>query len=270
MRLSDVLSKAPDHTTFQVESFLGARRIGWGQYRKIRVGKVALNYFCLQCEDNRTFLSGDELSCLIAGEKVISVDACLKCPICDTSIETWFLVECEDNFFSQAPHVHLERFTEQKRNSVTRVRAGGYEFGDLLERAQTAYDYRLGAGSMVYLRKVFETITIQVAEAMEIPTTKGNGKRKPFRELLTEVDRQHHIIPAEFSTNSYQLFSELSDVIHGEADESEALTKYLPCHRLVVGIIDNVKNSREMRRAVDSLGWNRDTSGATILREVTA
>ena len=69
MRLSDVLSKAPDTAEAQVEGFLGTRRIGWGQHKKIRVGKVVLNFFCRKCSDIRTFMSGDELSCLVAGER---------------------------------------------------------------------------------------------------------------------------------------------------------------------------------------------------------
>lgn len=263
MRLSDVLSKAPDNTTFQVESFLGSRTIGWGKNKKIAVGRVALNYFCLKCEDNRTFMSGDELSCLITSEKVISVDASLRCPICMSSVETWFLVGSTEGFFTPAPYVFLERYTEQRRNSATRVRGYDSGFEDLLERAQLAYDHRLGAGSMVYLRQIFEAITMKVANAVDIPITTARGKRRQFKDLLEEVDRQHRIIPVEFSNNRYQLFSELSEVIHGDSNESDALRKYQPCRRLVLGIIDSVRNSGEIMMAIDSLGWGADGSTAT-------
>lgn len=255
MRLSDVLSRAPDSEKTQVEGFLGTRRIAWGSHKKVRVGKVALNFFCKSCEDVRTFMSGEELSCLITGEHSISIDASLKCPICSSPVEAWFLVACEGDIYAQAPVVHLERYTENRRDSANRVGAGVGEFENLLERAQVAYEGHLGAGSMVYLRKIFEAITMQVADIAGIPTKTPKSRRKPFRELLEEVDGQHHIIPARFASNGYKLFSELSDVIHGDSSEHEALRKYMPCRQLVIGVVDNVRTDREMARAIDALGW---------------
>jgi len=74
--------------------------------------------------------------------------------------------------------------------------------------------------------------------------------------LLQEVDRQCSIIPREFSENGYRLFGELSDVVHGEYNEDLALLKYESLHRLIVGVLDNVKNNNELMAAVGSLGWN--------------
>lgn len=256
MRLSDVLSKAPHSAAAQVEGFLGTRRISWGNHRKIRVGKVALNFFCRTCDDVRTFMSGDELSCLITGEHSISIDASLRCPMCVSPIEAWFLVACEDDLYTQAPVVHLERYTENRRDSADRVGAGTGQFGNLLESAQVAYEDKLGAGSMIYLRKIFESITMQVADIAGIPIMTSKNRRKSFRELLEEVDRQHHIIPARFAGNGYKLFSELSEVIHGESSEYEALRKYMPCQQLILGVVDNVRSDREMAGAIDALGWD--------------
>ncbi len=258
MRLSDVLSKAPDTAEAQVEGFLGTRKMGWGQHKKIRVGKVALNFFCRKCSDIRTFMSGDELSCLVAGECTISIDVTLRCPICESPLETWFLVACDGDFYAQAPVVHLERYTENRRDSASRVGAGSGQFEDLLERAQIAYEDHLGAGSMIYLRKIFEAITTQVANIANIPVTTPRGRRKPFRDLLEEVDRRHHIIPTRFASNGYRLFSELSEVIHGSSSEEEALRKYLPCRQLTIGVVDNVRNDHNMALAIDALGWDVD------------
>lgn len=268
MRLSDVLSKAPDTTGAQVEGFLGTRRIGWGQHKKIRVGKVALNFFCRKCSDIRTFMSGDELSCLIAGERTVSIDVTLRCPICGSPVEIWFLVACDGDFYTHAPVVHLERYTENRRDSAGRVGVGSGQFEDLLERAQIAYENRLGAGSMIYLRKIYEAITAEVATVAGISTTRPSGARKPFRELLEEVDGQHHIIPPRFSNNGYRLFSELSEVIHGGSSEEVALLKYLPCRQLVFSVINNVQGDQAMARAIDALGWNIDDVAAIVGEEV--
>jgi len=255
MRLSEVLSKAPDTSAAQVEGFLGSTRVGWGQHRNIRVGKIIRNYFCLTCGDVRTFFSGDALSCLITGRNSISVDAALRCSACSTTAEAWFLVRCDEDLFSPAPVVHLERYTENRRDTAAGSGLGAEQIDDLLERAQIAFDDHLGAGSMIYLRKIFELVTSQAAQAVGISATLGNGKRKPFRTLLEEVDADRHIIPSEFSSNGYTLFSEFSEVIHGDSNETEALNKYTPCRRLVLGIISNIRNNEELNHAIATLGW---------------
>lgn len=258
MRLSDLLSKAPANDEAQVEGFLGGRKIGWGQHRTIQVGKVALNFRCKPCADVRTFMSGEKLSCLVAGERVVSIDACLKCPACGAVVEAWFLVVSRDSLHEQAPVVRLERYVENRRGVASRLGLGAGGFDDLLERAQLAYEEQLGAGSMVYLRKIFEALTMEVAQVADMPTSRPSGKRKPFRELLEEVDAAHHIIPPAFANDGYKLFSELSKVIHGDSTEEVALEKYLPCRSLIVGVINNVVGNNEMKQAIDALGWDID------------
>ncbi|UGQ56899.1 hypothetical protein LSF60_16480 [Rhodococcus pyridinivorans] len=198
----------------------------------------------------------------------MSVDAALRCSACGAATETWFLVGCDDDLFSQAPVVYLERYTENRRDTAGSSGLGTEQIDDLLERAQIAFDDHLGAGAMIYLRKIFEMTTSQAAEAVGIATVRSNGRRKSFRSLLEEVDADSHIIPSEFSSNGYKLFSELSEVIHGDSNEAEALNKYLPCRKLVLGIVNNIRNNQEMAQAIASLGWNGpsplvSTEGAT-------
>ena len=70
------------------------------------------------------------------------------------------------------------------------------------------------------------------------------------------MDKQKHIIPEEFSKNGYQLFSELSEVAHGDnISEKDALLKYEPFRRLVIGIIEKVKNDTELAEIKNKLGW---------------
>lgn len=256
MRLSDVLSKAPRSEDLQVEGFLGARRVPWGQHRSIQVGRVALNFNCKNCRDARTFLSGDKLSCLVVGERVVSIDTCLKCSVCEAAVETWFLVVARGSLYERAPEVRLERYVENRRGVASRIGIGIESFDDLLERAELAYEQGLGAGAMVYLRKIFEMLTHEVADVAGVDLTGRKGGRKPFRDLLREVDAQRKIIPEAFSNDGYKLFSELSEVVHGDSSESTALTKFPHCRRLVVGVIKKVAEDGEMKRAVEELGWD--------------
>ena len=255
MRLSEVLNRAPDTAEAQVEHFLGLRKLTWGSHKRIEVGRVIRNYFCRKCGDTRTFISGDVLSCLITGERSVSIDVTLRCSVCESPMEAWFLVGCADDLFSQAPLVHLERFTENRRDTAGRSGAQGGQIDELFERAQIAFEDHLGAGAMIYLRQIFELTTDQVARAVGIATKQANGRRKTFKELLEEVDKSSNIIPLEFSANGYKLFSELSEVIHGDSDEADALTKFEPCRELVFGIVANVKNNQSMAQAAAAL-WN--------------
>lgn len=268
MRLSDVLNRAPDTAKTQVENFLGARKVAWGQHKKIDVGKVVHNFYCRICSDFRTFLSSEVLMCLVTGDRQVSIDAALRCPVCSSSVEAWYLVASEGDLYAHTPTVFLERYTENRRDSATSAGADPGQFEDLLERAEIAYEGQLGAGSMIYLRKIFEAVTTEVATVAGIATTGRNGSRKPFRTLLEEVDRTHHIIPRRFSNNGYLLFAELSEVIHGNSSEEMALLKYLPCRQLVLSVVNNVKGDQAMASAIDALGWDVENLDALAGEEV--
>lgn len=95
------------------------------------------------------------------------------------------------------------------------------EYAVFLDKANLAYNEGLGAGAIVYMRKVFEKFTVQSAEAMNIKFQKHpEGNPRNFKNLLIKVDEQCSIIPTEFSANGYKLFQELSNVVHGEYDEN--------------------------------------------------
>ena len=270
MRLSEVLNRAPDSTRTQVENFLGARRIPWGQNKKIDVGRIVHNFYCGTCGDIRTFASGDHLTCLIAGEQLVSLDVTLRCPVCNASVEAWYLVASDGDMYAYTPTVYLDRYTENRRGAARGVGVGAGQFEDLLERAQAAFETQLGAGAMIYLRKIFELITTEVASTAGIATTRSGGGRKPFRDLLREVHGDHPIIPARFSSDGYRLFSELSEAIHGDVSEEVALTKYMPCRQLVISVINNVKGDEAIAGAIDALGWDVQNLAAIAGEEVVS
>jgi hypothetical protein len=63
------------------------------------------------------------------------------------------------------------------------------------------------------------------------------------------------IIPREFSSNRYKLYQDLSNVIHGDFDEQLGLQKFEALNRLVIGVIENIKNNVELMQAIGILGW---------------
>jgi hypothetical protein len=239
------------------------KNLGVGKQKKLDIGKIGLNYYCAACNDIRTFWSGDELFCIGVSPRQVSIDCVLRCR-CAVTVAVWFLVESlEDSIVGLAPNVRVLKRREKLSEQVRLVGGTNSEYTEMLDKAIRAYRDGLGAGSMVYLRKIFEQITTQTANAVGIAVTKGNGKRKPFECLLKEVDGQRHIIPSEFSADGYRLFGELSDVVHGAHDETLALQKFEPLHRLIVGILDNVRNSQELTTTTRLLGWGTLEGGAT-------
>ena len=165
-------------------------------------------------------------------------------------------MESSNEIHNSNPKVRLLNRTEKFISSVQNAKNTYGDFAELLGKAECAYRNELGAGAIIYLRKIYEKITKEAAQAAGIATLNTKNKRKTFKELLEEVDEQKHIIPAEFSNNGYQLFSELSEVAHGDnVCEEDALLKYAPFRRLVIGIIEKVKNDTELAEIKNKLGW---------------
>ncbi|MFZ4893326.1 hypothetical protein ACL9RL_02635 [Plantibacter sp. Mn2098] len=258
MRLSDLLSKAPEVVSAQVEGFLSDRPLGWGKHKRIRVGKVIHNFYCRNCGDVRPFESGEELSCLGLSNEQVSIDATLRCMVCRASVEAWFVVASRGDIYARAPEVRVERYTENLRDRADRVGVTDGPFADLIKRAQLAYESDLGAGAVIYLRKIFEKVTWEVAEILGVETKKPNGSPRAFFKVLEEVNNVRNIIPQRFSSDGYQLFRELSGIIHGDSSEAEALQKFRPCLQLVLGVVDEVNRDNVVAQAIDELGWNLD------------
>jgi len=156
----------------------------------------------------------------------------------------------------QSPEVRVLKRHERLTENAFLSQGQYPQYSEWLEKAERAYRDELGAGAIIYLRKILEDITVQKAAKLGIATKKGNGAPRPFKEILEAVEKTDPIIPKEFSGEGYKLFGELSDVVHGDYDEQVGLKKYDALHRLVIGVLDNVKNSPEIEGAKAALGWS--------------
>lgn len=172
-----------------------------------------LNYYCVECEDLRTFTSQGNLTCIFVNKQLISIDTVLTCG-CGTDAQVWFLVESE-------------KLSDQA--AINTCKYGDYTM--LLNKAEKAYREGLGAGAIVYLRKAFEKITIDTARISGIEyESYPEGNPKNFSKLLRKVDTQCSIIPREFAADGYRLFRELSTVVHGEYELNSK------CNQIVIAI----------------------------------
>ncbi len=50
----------------------------------------------------------------------------------------------------------------------------------------------------------------------------------------------------------------MSGVVHGAYDEEAGLKNFEALHRLVIGILENVINHKELLAAITVLGWNEE------------
>lgn len=260
MRLSDVLSTAPTKEFMQVDGFLQNKKGNIGQKINIDVGKIGVIYFCKICNGLNTFCSSKKLLTIFVNKNLISINTVLCCSRCNNSVPIWFLIESNDDITGQSPHVKIIKKSDKLINLARTDFSKYKDFTKLLDKAQQAYNEELGAGAIIYLRKIFEKLTIESAKAINLEYKKyGNGNPKNFCELLKNVDEKCSIIPKEFSKNRYRLFRELSEIIHGECDDNVGISKFELLQRLIIGILDNINNNKELLAAIKELNW--DTEG---------
>ena len=259
MRLSGVLSKEPSKEYCQVDNFLN-QKLKYGKQRKLEVGRITLPFYCKICEDTLTFASVNEnLICTGINDKNISIDTVLKCPRCNSVVPVWFLIEsCEDTIAMQYPKVRILKRSYKLFDNVT-INSDRYgKYSELLEKSNIAYNEELGSGAIIYLRKIYEQIVTETAQIYGINMCTAKGRRRKFEELLEEVDSEASIVPLEFAKNGYTLFQRLSNVIHGEYDEQIALKQYPAFYRLVIGILENINNNKELLKAINELELDKE------------
>lgn len=268
MRLSDILSKEPLPDFVSIDNFAPKSSAIIGNSYKIDVGKVFLNQKCNNCNQVHQFYSDKILYFMPINDELISIDCRLTCQYCQkTSVPVWFLVQIEGMSITKSGksvsfmpnskvrllHRHFKYSSEVEPEPLKYKK----EYSDLLIKADQAYYNGLGAGALVYLRKLYEKVTVDVAKNNGIQYLDKNNRIVNFRELLTRVDRQCSIIPQEFSANGYKLFGELSDIVHDSSiDEKIGIKKYTSLRRLIIGILDNIIDKEELSAATQELAWS--------------
>jgi len=253
MRLSDVLSSEPKQEFDQIEGFLDNRMLRRDKSRKLKVGKIAINYFCHICNNQRTFWSEDEIYALGVDNQIISIDINLKCN-CGNSIQVWFLLESKNKIYDYSPFVRILKRSERLGQNTSKSLARN-EYSNFLDKSEIAYNSKLGIGAMSYLRIIYEKITIASAKEAGIEYKNSNGNRISFSKILKNVDEKISIIPDEFKKNRYKLFSEISEIIHGNLSDDEAMEKFPAVKRLITSIIDRAKEKIEIIKAMNDLQW---------------
>lgn len=230
-----------------------------GDFIEIDIGRINLPFYSSKCQDTIIFKSDQILHCLIISDKMISIDCNLtcdnrnesnpRCQSCKSSVQSWFLIEA-DNIFSSSPRVNVVKKNHKLSEDIKLPIEIGDKYNEWFAKADIAFKERLGAGSIIYLRSIFEKITFEVGTEINdrIRNTQGNIidlNKLNFRDLLEKVNNVYPIIPVIYSQNGYELFGQLSEIAHGNSDEQTALEKYESLRRLVKSVVDEVTSKKQ-------------------------
>lgn len=267
MRLSTVLSEYQNNTLREVESIIDKDKyydpdevmfdenrspVHNGTILNIDIGTIVIHFFCSIRNDTVTYKTqSHELHCLVINNKLISIDCTLDCiesdacNNCSKSIQAWFLVEA-DYIFSDKPIVRIVKYNFKVLDNIKFMYETLDSYSEWFAKADYAYRERLGAGSVIYLRSIFENLTKTLGDKEQVSEMYNKaGKMKPFEQILAAVDKQCSIIPDLYKKDGYNLFRKLSEIAHGNTDEQTALDNYPDLRRLVKGVVDNVNRKRE-------------------------
>lgn len=249
--------------------------INKGDFIEIDIGRINLPFYSTKCQDTITFKSNQLLHCLIISDKMISIDCDLtcdnknerdpRCQSCSCNVQSWFLIEA-NSIFSNSPKVNLIKKSHKLSKDIKLSIEVGDKYKEWFSKADIAYKERLGAGAIIYLRSIFEKITLEVGTEINDMIRNRQGdiidlNRLTFRDLLKKVDEVYPIIPAIYSENGYELFEQLSEIAHGNSNEQTALEKFESLRRLVKSVVDNVNlkkqeivNNIEITNALNKIG----------------
>ena len=287
MRLSTILSEYENNTSRQVESLIDRDKyydpeediadeyreaVENGSIIELDIGTLILHFFCVAKNDNVTYKSTIQ-HCLVVNNRILSIDCilecidCNSCKNCQRTIQAWFLIEA-DNIFSDKPSVRILKYNFKVPEDIKFFYETSDIYAEGFAKADYAYREKLGAGSVIYLRTIFESITKELGNLEGLQIYKANGNLKPFIEVLSTVDEKCAIIPDLYKQDGYNLFKKLSNIAHGNASEQEALEYYPELRRLVKGILDNInrqkeeiRNNKEIREALTKIGFGCSYSG---------
>lgn len=189
-------------------------------------------------------------NCILEVEDAITIQ--LKCPTCGSKVYFCFAVEseaCDNVEIGRKRYTsykyRLEKIGEYPNQESSRLQNISKYISDFpsehncLVKAERAYYSGLGSGAIIYLRKAYEVMLYSVLDDNNVPHP------NQFRQALEMVDKAANIVPAELKDRAYGLFGEMSDIIHGEMEDSVGLDKYELLRDVFKMLLDNILEKRK-------------------------
>lgn len=211
--------------------------------------------------------------CVLSVGDAVTVE--LKCPTCGSLVYICYAIEFDGdqnrvrNIFDEANkepdkyRVHkIGEYPNQEPTRFAHLVKYKDEFSReyaFLLKAEKAYYLQLGSGSIIYLRKAYESLLYGVLDEF------GIERPKQFKEALRKADEAAKIVPAELTDRAYGLFGEMSDISHGEVADEVGLKKYELLRDVLGIILDNILEKRKRADLVKRIKYDnkakRNTGG---------
>jgi hypothetical protein len=206
-------------------------------------------------DDNSETETMDKMidECVLPVGNTVTVQ--LKCPACNSLVYVCYAVEFNRkqggirNVFDEANRepdkYRVQKIGEYPSQETSRLQTlSKYKKDfpneyDFLINAERAFYADLGAGAIIYLRKAYETLIYNLIDDM------GINRPLQFRQALEIADNAASFIPVKLKDRAYGLFGEMSDAVHGEADDLFGFNQYELLRDVFKMILDNLLEERK-------------------------
>ncbi|GAB2025999.1 hypothetical protein OfM1_20720 [Lactovum odontotermitis] len=221
--------------------------------------------FCMKCNGVKTFsaLKDRDLNSNYAPYDLENVKVLgdtlvvrMTCPTCGEKVYMSYFLG-EGNKSDRHPYdlVKYGEYPDQTKSRLLYIEKYLEEFpkeAELLEKAEKAYSQNLGVGSVVYLRKAYETLLVDTLTRENIQDIPGSFKGK-----LDKANEVSDIIPPELKENDYGLFGEMSDITHVAKSDQEGVDNFNSLKTVFCMILDNILEKKRKQDIIAGLKPNK-------------
>jgi hypothetical protein len=213
-------------------------------------------------------------------ERALAVDDSiivqLKCPSCGNFVYVCYYIEYNhdmnrardlSDMSGKDPdkyRVHkIGEYPNQDINRFNPIQKYSTDFPKeykLMILAEKAFSIGLGSGSIIYLRKAYESLLYGILDENNI------SRPTQFRQALEKADEVTHIVPLELKDRAYGLFGEMSDLIHGEAEDEQCLEKYELLRDVFKFLLDEIVEKKRKASLIERIKLDNSPKQSNLIK----
>jgi hypothetical protein len=203
-------------------------------------------------------------------ERALAVDdsiiAQLRCPTCGSSVYICYYIEYNNKFEQDSDMYRVHKIGEYPNQDINRfnpIQKYSTDFPNeykLMISAEKAFSIGLGSGSIIYLRKAYESLLYGILDENNI------SRPTQFRQALEKADEVAHIVPLELKDRAYGLFGEMSDLIHGEAEDEQCLEKYELLRDVFRLLLDEIVEKKRKATLIERIKLDNSPKQSSLIK----
>ncbi|MDR1403986.1 MAG: hypothetical protein LBJ20_00225 [Candidatus Methanoplasma sp.] len=241
-------------TCGRVKTFSGSA-YGYSDYlsavlRQVQANEYPVNYGTIYGKNENEQIE-TELSLPFGNSVTIKTE----CPVCKSPAYFCYVLEKESCYDKDSKReigcsLSVVKIGEYPDQNISRLQLLSNYANDFpteysfLAKAERSYGLGFGAGSIIYLRKSYESLLFRILAENEV------DRPSNFKQTLEEADKVAKIVPIDMKDHAYGLFGEMSDLIHGDADDKAGLDKYELLRDILKIILDNIREKNKQAELI--------------------